>query len=69
MAKIKTNLKKDSPMVEKSPETKPRYSVEEIENGYIVEKSWTNKDGRYCCTKTYYEENPLEEMEESEKED
>jgi len=40
---------------------KPRYTVEPISNGFILEKSYYDKSGKYCCEKTYRETNPLEE--------
>lgn len=48
--------------------TKPRYQVEEISNGFILEKSWCDEKGKYHCVKKYHETNPLEEeTEEKEK--
>lgn len=44
-----------------------RYSIQKISNGYIIEKSWTDKNGGYQCTKTYSEKNPIDN-ESSEKE-
>jgi hypothetical protein len=59
MAKIKTN--KTSPVAEsKSSASKARYSAEEIKNGWIVEKSWTDEKGMYHCEKVYHENNPFE---------
>ncbi len=43
-----------------SSENKPRYGVEQITNGFIIDKSWSDKDGRYHSTKTYSETNPLD---------
>lgn len=40
---------------------KPRYTVEPISNGFILEKSYYDKSGKYCCVKTYHEKNPLED--------
>jgi hypothetical protein len=39
---------------------KPRYSVEEISNGFILEKSWYDGQ-KYHCIKKYHEKNPLED--------
>lgn len=39
---------------------KPRYTVEEISNGFLLEKSWFDGQ-KYHCVKTYHEENPLED--------
>lgn len=44
-------------------QTKPRFSVEPIKNGFLVEKSWTDKDGRYNSEKNYSETNPLDSEE------
>ncbi len=40
--------------------SKPRYEVEAISNGWIVTKTWTDKEGMYKCEKVYHEENPFE---------
>lgn len=40
------------------------WSVDKISNGYIVNKSWTDKEGRYQSTRTYSETNPLDEKDE-----
>lgn len=56
----KVQSSKDIVESTRSTENKPRYSVEEISNGYIVEKSWSDDKG-YHNSKTYSETNPLEE--------
>jgi hypothetical protein len=69
MAKIKTNkakkttktVKTDYPVEGKPAETKPSYRAEPIKNGWIVEKTWTDKDGKYQCEKMYHEQNPFDE--------
>ncbi len=43
----------------KSPATKPSFNVEPIDNGWILSKSWCDKDGKYCNEKRYVDENPL----------
>lgn len=72
--KVKTNKSKSSPKVKSnsgsvSMESKPRTSIEEIENGFIVEKTYTDKNGKYCCEKTYYKEDPLKGSDVDEDED
>jgi hypothetical protein len=42
-----------------SQATKPSFSVEPIENGWILSKSYTDKDGKWCNERKYVEENPL----------
>jgi hypothetical protein len=46
-----------------SSEKNARYEVEEISNGFIVTKSWSDKgkDGysQYHSVKEYYKENPI----------
>ncbi|HTJ52626.1 MAG TPA: hypothetical protein VL443_24390 [Cyclobacteriaceae bacterium] len=67
--KKKGNSVKSSGIVEKkiSEANDERYSVQKISNGYITEKSWTDKNGAYQCVKTYSEKNPIDN-EASEKE-
>jgi hypothetical protein len=68
--KVKTNLKKkkssSSTKSDSSPSVKrekPSYNVEEISNGWIVTKSWTNKDGMYQSEKIYHADNPIDKAE------
>jgi hypothetical protein len=70
MAKIFSNKKKPTVKASKSvksessdsstKKTKPRYEVEQITNGYIVTKSWTDENYNYKSERTYYEENPID---------
>ena len=58
----KSSVKSDAkPLGNK--ENKPRFSVEEISNGFIVEKSRQDENYNYKCVKTYHEKNPLAEVE------
>jgi len=57
----KSSVKSNKPEIGQDMSEKPRYTVEEISNGFILEKSYTDKSGKYCCVKTYHETNPLEE--------
>lgn len=66
--KISTNKSKAGSSVKSERYTsnedtsnKPRYSVEPISNGFILEKSWCDKVGKYHCVKRYHETNPLED--------
>lgn len=43
-----------------SSQTKPSYNIEPIDNGWLVRKSWTDKDGRWQERKKFLEENPLD---------
>jgi hypothetical protein len=57
--------KKSSPMKsDDSPVRKPRYEVEQIKNGFILTKSWEekNKEGYtdYKTEKTYHDKNPID---------
>lgn len=68
MAKIKVRAKKRStpekesqPLMEKAPETKPSYNVKPIDNGWIVRKEWTDKEGRWQSKEKFMEHNPLED--------
>ncbi len=49
----------DTPV--KSPETKPSFEVRPIKNGFLVRKTWTDKEGRYQNEESYSETNPFEE--------
>lgn len=49
-----------STSTEKSPATKASFSVEPIENGFIVSKSWTDENGHWQNKRHFCEENPLE---------
>jgi hypothetical protein len=66
-ASKKKSSKKDAPFkpaIEAgTSEKNARYEVEEISNGFIVTKSWSDKgkDGysQYHTIKEYYKENPI----------
>lgn len=59
-ASVKSSVKSDKVISGKDTAEKPRYTVEEISNGFILEKSWY--DGKkYHCIKKFHETNPLEE--------
>lgn len=55
----KKSVAMDTSIPSKSPETKPSFNVEPIDNGWILTKSWCDKTGRYCSEKRYVDENPL----------
>lgn len=68
--KISTNKSQKAPVAkseryasDEDTSTKPRYTVEQISNGFILEKSWCDKVGKYHCVKRYHETNPLEDEE------
>jgi len=42
-----------------SMETKPTFSVEPIDNGWILSKSYTDKNGKWCNERKYVDDNPL----------
>lgn len=50
-AKVSTNKSETG-----HSENKANYSIQEISNGFIVEKSWSESkpDYKYHCVKTYY---------------
>lgn len=59
-AKAKSKVVKTTKDIgSKDTASKPSYRVEEISNGFVVEKSWSDQKG-YHCSKTYSETNPLE---------
>ena len=69
MGKLKVRAKKskkesnpavNADLMDKPAETKPSYRVESIDNGWIITKEWTDKDGRWRTQKKFMEENPLE---------
>lgn len=61
---VKSSSKPEASLKANSDE---RYSVSKISNGFLIEKSFTDKNGQYQSTKTYSEKNPLDN-ESSEKE-
>lgn len=78
MAKIKTNKAKkeaktvkstSSPDIKSIPNTEnnPRYDIRQISNGWLVSKSWNDKDGKYHSEEIYHKEKPggLDALEES----
>lgn len=44
----------------KAYEEKASFNVRAIKNGFLVSKSWTDKEGRYQSEESYSEKNPLE---------
>jgi len=67
--KVSTNKSKDkSEKGEIKLNTKPggshdekaSFNVRPIKNGFLVNKSWTDKEGRYQSEETYSATNPLE---------
>jgi hypothetical protein len=59
-AKSKAKTNKISVVSGKDTTQKPTFRVEEISNGFVVEKSWYDGD-KYHCVKKYSETNPLED--------
>ncbi len=39
-------------------ENNPRYTIRQISNGWLVDKSWSDKDGKYHSEEIYHEEKP-----------
>lgn len=80
MAKIKTNKAKKSSRTVKtsSPDNKsianteknPNYSIRQISNGWLVSKSWNDKEG-YHSEEIYHKDKPagLDSMVDEEEED
>lgn len=58
-SKVKTN---DSPKVANT-ENNPDYNVRQISNGWLVRKSWSDKDGKYHTEEVYHKDNPIDENE------
>lgn len=73
MAKIKTNksevkkLDTGSPVLPKAQP--PSYEVRPIKDGFLITKSWRDKNGDYQSEESFSEDNPLEGGKMSKKED
>lgn len=39
-------------------DTNPRYTIRQISNGWLVEKSWSTKDGKYHSEEIYHKDKP-----------
>lgn len=63
---VRTNAKKkksekdphDNPGI-KNTESNVSINVKEISNGFIVSKSWSDKDGKYHSEEVYHKDNPI----------
>lgn len=66
--KIKTNVSSksdkassnDNPGV-KNTENNASYSIRQISNGWLVSKSWNDKDGKYHSEEVYHDKKPINE--------
>jgi hypothetical protein len=68
MANVKTNKAKKEPKKVKSDATdnksipntekNPRYTIRQISNGWLVDKSWTDKDDKYHSEEIYHKDKP-----------
>ena len=54
------SVKMDTSTPNKSSQaTKPSFSVEPIDNGWILSKSYSDKNGKWCNERRYVDDNPL----------
>lgn len=53
-------MKVDTSTPSKSPETPANFSIEAIKNGFLVRKSWTDKNGHYQNETEFRQDNPLD---------
>lgn len=66
--KVKSNISKkrtssdknDNPKVANT-EKNANYSIREISNGWIANKSWNDEKGQYHSEEVYYKENPIKD--------
>jgi hypothetical protein len=64
--KVKSGSSKKTKKTEASPDNKsipntennPRYTIRQISNGWLVDKSWSDKDGKYHSEEIYHENKP-----------
>lgn len=53
-------MKLDTSTPKKSPASKPSFSVEAIENGFVISKSWNDENGHWHNERNFSEKNPLD---------
>jgi hypothetical protein len=56
----KSSDKNDNPNVQNT-EKNPRYSIRQISNGWIANKSWQDEKGNYKEEEVYHKENPIKD--------
>lgn len=59
---VKSSSALKSIIRDKTPDNRESYSIRQIKNGWLIDKSWCDEKGNYKSETIYSETNPLDEL-------